>query len=34
MEVPPPDPVEKERERVDSSEVDDDIGATEEISLN
>ena len=34
MEVPPPDPVEKERERVDSNEVDDDIGATEEISLN
>ncbi|THH05543.1 hypothetical protein EW145_g4723 [Phellinidium pouzarii] len=34
MEVPPPDPVEKERERVDPGEADDDIGATEEISLN
>ena len=33
MEVPPPDPVEKEKERVDL-EGDDDIGATEEISLN
>lgn len=34
MEVPPPDPVEKEKERVDLGEADDDIGATEEISLN
>ncbi|KAH8118867.1 hypothetical protein DFH11DRAFT_1540965 [Phellopilus nigrolimitatus] len=35
MEVPPPDPVEKEipRERATAS-LDDDIGATEEISLN
>ncbi|KAI5121194.1 hypothetical protein M0805_005995 [Coniferiporia weirii] len=34
MEVPPPDPVEKEKERVDPAEADDDIGITEEISLN
>jgi hypothetical protein len=36
IEVPPPDPIEKEKERVDPGEPegDDDIGATEEISLN
>lgn len=35
MEVPPPDPVEKETERVGSlHDNDDDIGVTEEISLN
>ena len=34
VEVPPPDPVEKERERQDSIDAEDDIGATEEISLN
>lgn len=33
LEVPPPDPIEKERRHVDN-EAEDEIGATEEISLN
>lgn len=33
LEVPPPDPIEKERKQLEN-EAEDDIGATEEISLN
>ncbi|KLO05246.1 hypothetical protein SCHPADRAFT_862536 [Schizopora paradoxa] len=34
LEVPPPDPIEKEKKRMNSVDVEEDIGATEEISLN
>ena len=34
VEVPPPPPVEKERPLGSANDLDDDVGETEEISLN